>query len=327
MLHRPRRNRKSKVIRSLIQETCIHSSDLIYPLFILEGTNTKQPIKSLPGIFRWSLDLLLNEVERAMQLGIGSFAFFPVISDDLKDPEGKESLNPKGILQRAIKSVKTTFPESCVMTDVALDPYSSQGHDGLVDAHGRILNDETVALLTKMALVQAEAGSDMVAPSDMMDGRVRAIRETLDKAGWADVSIHAYSAKYASAYYGPFRDALGSAPRFGDKKSYQMDPANSREALLEARLDEEEGADILMVKPALCYLDIIAKLRSATCLPISAFQVSGEYAQLVAAGQNGWLDFDRALFESVLSIKRAGADMIITYAAPRIAELINASPN
>lgn len=320
LIHRPRRNRKSRAIRALVQETRLSPQDLIYPLFVKEGKNEREPIASLPGICRLTLDQLLKEVEKAITLGIPAIALFPVISSSLKDDIGSEALNPKGILPRAIAAVKKEFPPLCIISDVALDPYSSQGHDGLVDARGEVINDETVELLVKMALIQAEAGVDMVAPSDMMDGRVRAIREGLDRAGFSHVNIHAYTAKYASAFYGPFRDALGSRLKFGDKKSYQMNPANQREALLEALLDQEEGADIIMVKPALPYLDVIAKLRAAIPLPLSAYQVSGEYAMLKAAEKNGWLDGKRALLESVISIKRAGADMIFTYGACEITQ-------
>lgn len=320
--YRPRRNRKSSAVRALVEETKLSPSDLIYPQFVIEGSGIRDPISSMPGIFRLSLDLLLREAERLVEFGIPAITLFPVISRELKDPAGTEAVNPQGILQKAVRAIKLHFPQLCVITDIALDPYTSHGHDGLVSENGEILNDETVKILAEMALIQAEAGVDMVAPSDMMDGRIGAIRTVLDENGFFDVSIHAYTAKYASAFYGPFRDALGSTLSFGDKKTYQMNPANSREALIEAHLDEMEGADILMVKPALPYLDVIAKLRGATALPISAYQVSGEYAMIMAAARNGWLDEDRALFESVLSIKRAGADMIFTYAAPKIAKLI-----
>jgi porphobilinogen synthase len=306
----------------MVQETRLHPSNLIYPLFVLEGNHVKEPIASMPGVFRLSIDLLLKEVERALELGIPAIDLFPVIPRELKNSEGSESVNPDGILLKAIKTIKREFPEICVIADIALDPYTSHGHDGLINQAGEILNDETVDVLVKMALLQAEVGIDMVAPSDMMDGRIRAIREALDAEGFENVSIHAYTAKYASAFYGPFRDALSSRLQFGDKKSYQMNPANCREALIEAALDEEEGADILMVKPALIYLDVITKLREITPLPISAYQVSGEYAMIMAAAANGWLDGEKALLESVLSIKRAGADMIFSYAAPKIAELI-----
>lgn len=320
--YRPRRNRKNSAIRALVEETKLTTSDLIYPQFVVEGSGIKDPISSMPGIYRLSPDLLLKEAERLLEFGIPAIALFPVIPKEVKDERGSEAINPQGVLQQAVRLIKKNFPQLCVITDIALDPYTSHGHDGLVSKEGKVLNDSTLQILTEMALVQAEAGVDMVAPSDMMDGRVGAIRTALDDNGFSDVSIHAYTAKYASSFYGPFRDALGSAPVFGDKKSYQMNPANSREALIEAHLDEMEGADILMVKPALPYLDIISKLRSATSLPISAYHVSGEYAMVMAAAQKGWLDEDRALFESVLCIKRAGADMIFTYAALKIAQLL-----
>lgn len=320
--YRPRRNRKSTAIRALVEETRLRVSDLISPQFVISGTRVRNPIPSMPGIYRLSVDCLLKEIERLVEFGIPAIALFPVIPAELKDLNGSEALNPEGILQQAIRAIKAIFPQLCVITDVALDPYTSHGHDGVINEKGEIINDTTVEILSQMALVQAEAGVDMVAPSDMMDGRVGAIRRVLDLNGFEQVSIHAYTAKYASAFYGPFRDALGSSPSFSDKKSYQMNPANSREALIEARLDEQEGADILMVKPALPYLDVIAKLRSATPLPISAYQVSGEYAMMMAASQNGWLDGEEILLESLLSIKRAGADMIFTYAAAKIAELL-----
>ncbi|MCC5832165.1 MAG: porphobilinogen synthase [Chlamydiales bacterium] len=322
LLYRPRRNRKSAAVRALVEETRLSTSDLIYPQFVVEGSGIRDPISSMPGICRLTLDLLIKEAERLLEFGIPGIALFPIIPKELKNPAASEALNPQGILQQAVRAIKRHFPQLCVITDIALDPYTSHGHDGLVNSEMEIMNDETVEILSQMALIQAEAGVDMVAPSDMMDGRVGAIRAALDRNGFSDVGIHAYTAKYASAFYGPFREALGSTPSFGDKKTYQMNPANSREALIEARLDEMEGADILMVKPALAYLDIIAKLRAATSLPISAYHVSGEYAMVMAAAQNGWLDGDRALLESVLSIKRAGADMIFTYAAPKIAQLL-----
>lgn len=322
LTQRPRRNRKSSAIRSMVQETRLHPSDLIYPQFVVEGEGIKEPIRSLPGIYRLSIDLLLKEIERAVELGIPAVALFPVIPEEMKDQIGSESANPDGILQKAIRVIKSEFPDLCLIADIALDPYTSHGHDGLIDEAGMVLNDQTIEVLVNMALIQAEAGIDMVAPSDMMDGRVGSIRLALDASGYSQVSIHAYTAKYASAFYGPFRDALGSGLQKGDKKTYQMNPANWREALREGALDEEEGADILMVKPALPYLDIITKLKAATTLPISAYQVSGEYAMIMAAAQNGWVDGDRVLLESLLSIKRAGAEMIFTYAAPKAAELI-----
>lgn len=325
MIHRPRRNRKSRAIRALVQETRLYLSDLIYPLFIVEGDAIKDPISSLPGVFRFSIDMLLREVEKTTELGIQALALFPVIEKSLKNLDGTESCNPNGVLPRAVRTLKKEFPHLCLISDVALDAYTSHGHDGLIDENGRVLNDETLKVLSQIALVQAEAGIDMVAPSDMMDGRVRAIRNALDSSGYHEINIHAYSAKFASSFYGPYRDALSSHLQQGDKKSYQMNPANQREALLEASLDEMEGADILMVKPALAYLDIIAKIKERTHLPISAFQVSGEYAMIIAAAQNGWLDGEKVLMEAMLCIKRAGADMIFTYAAPKVAELITTS--
>lgn len=322
LIYRPRRNRKSHAIRSLVQETRLHPSDLIYPLFVTGGIGIRDEIKSLPGIFRMSIDSLLKEVDRAVEVGIQAVALFPVIPSEKKDLMASECMNPRGLLQEAIREIKEAFPDLCLIADVALDPYTSHGHDGLVDGDGGILNDETVEILVQMALIQAEAGIDMVAPSDMMDGRVGAIRTALDEAGFSHVSIHAYSAKYASAFYGPYREALGSVLKNGNKKTYQMNPANWREALREGYLDEEEGADILMVKPALPYLDVITKLRDATTLPISAYQVSGEYAMIMAASQKGWINGEQVLLESLMAIKRAGADMIFTYAAPKAAELI-----
>ncbi|NGX61769.1 MAG: Delta-aminolevulinic acid dehydratase [Chlamydiae bacterium] len=319
---RPRRNRKSPAIRRLVQETLLTPSDFVYPQFILSGSGDPVPIASMPGIYRLPLEALLHAAEKTLQLGIPAMALFPVINPELKDPHGSEALNPNGILPQTISALKKRFPELCLITDIALDPYHSHGHDGLVGDAGEVLNDETLERLAQMALVQAEAGVDMVAPSDMMDGRVRVIRERLDSHGYTQVSILSYAAKYASSFYGPFRDALSSSPSKGDKKGYQMDPANSREALLEATLDIEEGADILMVKPALPYLDILCKIREITHLPLSAYHVSGEYAMVMAAAQKGWLDADQVFHESLLSIKRAGADMIFTYAAHQIAPLL-----
>ncbi|MFZ0565652.1 MAG: porphobilinogen synthase [Chlamydiales bacterium] len=322
LLQRPRRNRKSEAIRMMVQETRLNTSNLVYPQFVMEGRGVREPIQSMPGIYRKSVDLLLKETERALELGISAIALFPVIPRELKDANGTEATNPAGILPRAIHAIKEAFPQICVIADIALDPYTSHGHDGLIDEKGEVLNDQTVERLAEMALVQAYAGVDMVAPSDMMDGRVRFIRQTLDEEGYQQVSIHAYSAKYASCFYGPFREALFSELSGSDKKGYQMNPANRREAILEARLDVNEGADFLMIKPALPYLDVIAKVREATSLPVSAYQVSGEYAMIMAADQKGWLDGQKAFWESVLSIKRAGADVIFTYAAPLIAKMI-----
>lgn len=292
----------------------MHVTDLIYPLFLIDGKNKKSEVKSMPGIFRYSEDLLLKEVEACMKLGLKTFAPFPNIEEKLKDSTASESWNKKGVYLKAVKAIKKNFPEAIIMTDVAMDPYSSDGHDGLVK-NGKILNDETLEILARMAVAQAEAGSDMVGPSDMMDGRVGFIREALDEAGFTDVSIMAYTAKYASAFYGPFRDALESAPKFGDKKTYQMNPANSREAIIEAELDFSEGADFLMVKPALSYLDVIKLLADNFTLPIAAYNVSGEYAMVKAAAQKGWIDGDKVRDETLLSMKRAGAKIILTYFA------------
>lgn len=319
MLQRPRRNRKSEVIRQMVQETHVSAANLIFPLFIVEGNNQQTEVASMPGIFRYSIDNLLREVESCMKLGLNSFDLFPNISEELKDKYATESHREEGLYLRAIREVKNNFPEACVVTDVAMDPYSSDGHDGIVE-NGEILNDETLEVLGRMALAQAYAGADIIAPSDMMDGRVGYIRRTLDDAGFKHVSIMSYSAKYASAFYGPFRDALNSAPKFGDKKSYQMNPANQREALIESRLDEAEGADFLMVKPALAYLDVIKLIKDDTELPVAAYNVSGEYAMLKAAVQKGWLNEQRAVTEVLTSIRRAGATAILTYHAKEVLE-------
>lgn len=314
MYQRPRRNRKSEVIRSMVRETSISKNDLIYPIFMVDGIGIKDEIKSMPGNFRWSQDLLLKEIEECVNLGIKSFVLFPAVEDNLKDKTATYSYNDSNFYLKTASEIKKRFPEVCLMSDVALDPYSSDGHDGLVE-NGKILNDETLPILGKMAVAQAHAGFDIIGPSDMMDGRVGFIREELDEAGFNETSIMSYSVKYASAYYGPFRDALDSAPKAGDKKTYQMDPANKREALIEAELDVFEGADFLMVKPALCYLDVIHLLKEQFQLPIAAYNVSGEYAMLYAAAQKGWLDYDKAMYEMLLSMKRAGSDVILTYFA------------
>lgn len=319
---RPRRNRKMEAVRSLVRETRLHPGDFVAPLFVLEGEETQQPIASMPGVCRLSIDLLLREVEVLYDLGIRAVDLFPVISDEQKNSTGTASLDPDNLVFRTVRALKDAYPDLCVMVDIALDPFTDHGHDGLVDDFGCIINDSTVDLLAKMSVIAAEAGADVVAPSDMMDGRVAAIRAALDSEGHHGVSICSYAAKYASAFYGPFREALHSAPRFGDKKTYQMDPANRREALLEAALDEAEGADMLLVKPGLPYLDVIAALRERTDLPIGAYHVSGEYAMVMAAAERGWIDADRVLMESLISIKRAGSDFIFTYAARRIAELL-----
>ncbi|MEQ8532331.1 MAG: porphobilinogen synthase [Imperialibacter sp.] len=317
---RPRRNRKSAVIREMVEETRLSTKDFIFPLFVVEGAGKRVEVKSMPGIFRFSLDLLLKEIEECLMLGIRTFAIFPAIDDSKKDKYATESLNGEGLYLRALSEIKKRFPEACLMTDVAMDPYSSDGHDGLVK-DGQIVNDETLEILGKMAVAQAGSGADIIGPSDMMDGRVGYIREMLDDAGYTNTSILAYTAKYASAFYGPFRDALDSAPKAGDKKTYQMDTANRNEALIEAELDYNEGADILMVKPALAYLDVIRLLKDNFPLPIAAYNVSGEYAMIKAAAQNGWLDGEKAMVESLLSIKRAGASIILSYFAREFAQL------
>ncbi|QJD96892.1 porphobilinogen synthase [Mucilaginibacter robiniae] len=317
MLQRPRRNRKSEVIRQMVQETYVSAANLIFPLFIVDGENQKSEVSSMPGIYRYSVDNLLREVESCMNLGLKSFDLFPNIDESLKDKYATESYREESLYLRAIREVKKEFPEACVITDVAMDPYSSEGHDGIVE-NGEILNDATLDVLGKMALAHARAGADIIAPSDMMDGRVGYIRQVLDDHGYSGVSIMSYSAKYASAFYGPFRDALNSAPKFGDKKTYQMNPANQREALIEADLDEQEGADFLMVKPALPYLDVIKLLKDNTELPIAAYNVSGEYAMIKAAIQKGWLNEQRAITEVLTSIRRAGATAILTYHAKEV---------
>lgn len=318
ILKRPRRNRGNKALRSLVQETRLHPSQLVAPLFILEGENKKEAILSMPGCFRLSIDLALKEIENLMSQGVMAIDLFPVIPKEKKDAEGSYSLNDQNLLSRAVYVIKREFKELLVMADVALDPFTDHGHDGLIDSSGNILNDETVNALLDMSLILANAGVDIIAPSDMMDGRIKFLRQGLDRNGFINTGILAYAAKYASSFYGPFREALHSSPKFGDKKTYQMNPANSKEALLECALDEEEGADMLLVKPALPYLDIIAKLKNNTHLPIGAYQVSGEYSMIMAAGNNGWINSDKVLYESLLSIKRAGADFILTYAANRI---------
>jgi porphobilinogen synthase len=321
-VHRPRRLRRTTTLRRMVQETTLTVDDLIYPMFVMEGEEQKVEIASMPGCYRYTLDLLLTEIAEVSRLGINAIALFPVIPEIKKDDIGTESYNHEGLVQRTIKAIKQSVPDILVITDVALDPFTTHGHDGIVDENGVILNDPTVEVLVKMAVSQAEAGSDMVAPSDMMDGRVGAIRRGLDAAGYFDVRILAYSAKYASAYYGPFRDALDSAPKFGDKKTYQMDAANAREAIKEVALDIAEGADIVMVKPALAYLDIIRKVKDYTNLPVAAYNVSGEYAMIKAAAQNGWIDEKKVILETLTSMKRAGADLILTYFAKEVALML-----
>ena len=318
---RPRRNRKSAAIRNMVQETHVKTSDFIFPLFLLEGANEKIEVASMPGIFRFGLNGMLQEIEGCLKLGINSFDVFPVVDERYKDKTATKSYDSNFFYHQALREIKKEFPEAAIMTDVALDPYNSDGHDGIVK-DGKILNDETLEILGKQALSQAECGVDIIGPSDMMDGRVGYIREVLDDAGFKDVSIMSYTAKYASAFYGPFRDALDSAPKSGDKKTYQMNPANQREALIEADLDVDEGADFLMVKPALAYLDIIKLLKDNYAQPIAAYNVSGEYAMLKAAAEKGWLDYDAVMSETLLSIKRAGADVILTYHAKEFAQLL-----
>ena len=318
---RPRRNRKSAAIRAMVEETTLSVNDFIYPVFLIEGSEAKQEITSMPGIYRYSLDLLLEEIQECVDLGIKGFCVFPALDDDKKDKYATEGYNKNSTYIQALKKIKLQFPDIALMTDIAMDPYSSDGHDGIVE-NGEILNDETLEILGKMTLVQAEAGADILGPSDMMDGRVGYIRNVLDEAGYTQVSIMSYTAKYASAFYGPFRDALDSAPKFGDKKTYQMNPANAKEALIEADLDIEEGADMIMVKPALAYLDIIKLLKDNYDVPITAYNVSGEYAMLKAAAEKGWLDGEKVMMESLLSIKRAGASMILTYFAKEAAKVL-----
>lgn len=319
---RLRRNRKSEAIRKIVQETTLCPADLTAPFFIIDGVNQKVPIDRMPGLDRLSIDLLIKEACHLHERGVQSICLFPVIDSSLKNFNAEEAWNPNGLLARAIRTLKKELPSLCIMADVALDPFTTHGHDGLVDEKGTILNDETVERLIWMSLMQAEAGVDFVAPSDMMDGRIGAIRKALDQEGYTDTGILAYSAKYASALYEPFREALNVTLQFGDKKTYQMNPANIREALLEAELDEAEGADILMVKPATFYLDVIAKLKAQTKRPVAAYHVSGEYAMVMAAHQMGYLNAPKVFYEALLSIKRAGADLIFTYAIKQILDLM-----
>ncbi|ATH07737.1 porphobilinogen synthase [Halobacteriovorax marinus] len=325
MTYRPRRNRNSKSIRNLIRENALTSNDLIAPLFVIEGENQSVAIDSMPGQYRLSIDLLVKEVEELWELGVPCVSLFPALDDSKKDKYATESYNDDGLFQRAIRAVKKACPEILVMSDVAMDPYSSDGHDGVVSDDGEILNDETLEILAKMSLSQAKAGSDIIGPSDMMDGRIGYIRDALDEAGFTNTIIMSYTAKYASAFYGPFRDALDSAPKSGDKKTYQMDFANKREAIRETILDEQEGADILMVKPGISYLDIISDMRSNTTLPIAAYNVSGEYAMVKAADEKGWIDGEAVMMEMLTSFKRAGCDMILTYFAKEAATLLRAN--
>ncbi len=325
MLIRPRRNRKSDATRSLLRENYLMPEQLVYPLFLMDGKKIKSEVTSLPGNFRWSLDMLLPEIEACMELGLKSFILFPSIDQKFKDKTGTHGYSQGNYYLKVTSEIKKRFPEACLISDVALDPYNSDGHDGVV-RNGKVDNDETLPILGKMAVAQAQAGFDIIGPSDMMDGRVGYIRQTMDAEGYTDTGIMAYTAKYASAFYGPFRDALDSAPVEGadipkDKKTYQMDPANKKEALREAMLDYEEGADFMMVKPALNYLDVIHLLNENFDVPIAAYHVSGECAMLIAACQNGWLDFDKAMPETLLSIHRAGAQVILTYFAKQYAEM------
>ena len=320
-LRRNRRLRQSQAIRHLVRETIITPSDFLVPLFVVEGKGVKEAIPSMPNYYRYSLDVLAKEVKELWQMGLCGVLVFVKVPDALKDNAGTEALNPKGLMQRAVKTIKDACPDMLVMTDVALDPYSSYGHDGIVEDQ-KILNDETVEVLAEMALSHAEAGADFVAPSDMMDGRILSIREALEEAGYTDTGIMSYSAKYASAFYGPFRDALDSAPGFGDKTSYQMDPANRFEAIEEAQADVDEGADIIMVKPGLCYLDIVREIKNEIDVPIAVYQVSGEYAMLKAAAEKGWLDHDAVMMEQLLAMKRAGANIIASYFAKDVVQLM-----
>ena len=321
---RMRRNRRAEWSRRLAAENRLDASDLIWPVFVVEGGDTRQPVPSMPGVDRLSIDLLVDAVGEAAALGIPAVAVFPYVAPELKTPDGREAVNPDNLICRAVRAVKAAHPALGVICDVALDPFNSDGHDGLV-RDGRVLNDETLEVLCRQAVVQAGAGCDVIAPSDMMDGRVGAIRDALDAAGFADTQIMSYAAKYASAFYGPFRDAVGSSGALkGDKKTYQMDPANADEALREAALDIDEGADMVMVKPGLPYLDIVRAVKEAFGMPTFAYNVSGEYAMLRAAADHGWLDYDRALIETLLSFKRAGADGVLTYAALDAARLLKA---
>ena len=321
---RPRRLRKDAFSRALVQEHRLHASDLILPAFVVEGERVRQDVASMPGVQRLSLDKLLPVAEECLALGVPVLALFPVIAPELKTPDGREALNAEGLVPRVVRELKRRFPELGLLTDVALDPFTSHGQDGLLDAAGYVLNDETVEVLTQQALLQAEAGVDIVAPSDMMDGRIGAIRDVLEERGLIHTKIMAYSAKYASAFYGPFRDAVGSAGTLGkgNKRVYQMDPANSDEALREVALDIAEGADMVMVKPGMPYLDIVRRVKDAFRMPTFAYQVSGEYAMLKAAAANGWLDHDAVMMEALLAFKRAGADGVLTYFALDAARLL-----
>ncbi len=315
---RPRRNRRNEGIRRLVRQTAVRPADLVLPLFVVEGSGVRDPIAAMPGRHRISIDTLVADAGEAFDAGVPAVSLFPAVPDELKDTRAGEGMNPDGLVPRAVRALKDAHPALLVITDVAMDPYSSDGHDGLV-IDGRIDNDQSLPILADMALCHAEAGADLVAPSDMMDGRIRYIRAALDRAGQTEVGILAYSAKYASCFYGPFREALDSAPRMGDKKTYQVDPANGRDALREVRLDVAEGADIVMVKPALPYLDVVAAVRGAVDVPVAAYQVSGEYAMIKAAAAAGCIDGEQAMVESITAIKRAGADIVLTYFATEMA--------
>ncbi|EKS38776.1 porphobilinogen synthase [Afipia clevelandensis] len=322
---RMRRNRKSEWARRLVRENVLTTDDLIWPLFVADGVNRRTPVASMPGVDRISVDQSVRDAERAVKLDIPCIALFPYTEPSLRDENGSEALNANNLVCQSVRAIKKEFPDLGILCDVALDPFTSHGHDGLLHADGRILNDETVAILVQQALVQAEAGCDIIAPSDMMDGRVAAIRDGLDRAGFGDVQIMAYAAKYASAFYGPFRDAIGSAKTLtGDKRTYQMDSANSDEALREVELDIAEGADMVMVKPGLPYLDIVRRVKDTFAMPTFAYQVSGEYAMIAGAANNGWIDGERAMMESLVAFKRAGADGVLTYFAAAAAEKLKA---
>ncbi|AQT48934.1 MULTISPECIES: porphobilinogen synthase [Burkholderia cepacia complex] len=325
-LHRPRRMRRDDFSRRLMRENRLTTDDLIYPVFVVEGTHERQPIPSMPGVERVSVDLLMQVAEQCVELGVPVLSLFPAIDPSVKTPDGREAANPEGLIPRAVRELKKRFPELGVLTDVALDPYTSHGQDGVLDEHGYVINDDTIEILIEQARAQAEAGVDIVAPSDMMDGRIGAIREMLESDGHIHTRIMAYSAKFASAFYGPFRDAVGSASNLGkgNKMTYQMDPANSDEALREVRLDIDEGADMVMVKPGMPYLDIVRRVKDEFRFPTYVYQVSGEYAMLKAAAMNGWLDHDKVVLESLLAFKRAGADGVLTYFALDAARLLKA---
>lgn len=320
--NRNRRLRKDSSIRAMVQENRLHPSNFIVPLFVMEGQNTKEEISSMPGYFRYTIDLLIEEARECFQLGIKSALIFAKVENDLKDNSGNEALNPNGLMQRSIKALKENVPQMYLMSDVALDPYSEYGHDGIVEGN-KIVNDKTIILLADIAVSHAQAGVDMVAPSDMMDGRILAIREALEDNDFVDVGIMSYSVKYASSFYGPFRDALDSSPGFGDKKTYQMDPSNSWEGISEVEQDMEEGADIIMIKPGMPYLDMVRHTRNNFDVIISVYQVSGEYAMIKAASQKGWLNHDEAMMESLIGFKRAGANLIATYFAKEAAKILN----